>query len=138
MQGASITVGGIEGNSRKQERSKAFVKPGGTTYAHAPHGIAMIRGIQANERFLLFLRGTLLLPILNRHFQGHFHGRGAVVRVEHPRQASRGDFDEFPGQENGGGTGCAQQRAMGNFAELLLNGRVQLTVSVSVKIDPNG
>ena len=114
------------------------MEQGNPADAHAAHRIAVIGDIQANERGFLFLRRTLLLPILNRHFQGHFHGRGAVVRIEDARQVFRGDFDEFFGQNDGRGTGGAQQRAMGNFAELVLNGRIQRAVSMSMKIHPNG
>ena len=84
------------------------MKQGEPTDTHAPHRIAVIGRIQANEHFFPFLRGMLLLPILNRHFQGHFHGRRAVVRVEYARQAFRGDLTSSLAKTMEGGTGCAQ------------------------------
>jgi hypothetical protein len=76
------------------------------------------------------------LPILERHAQRHLDRSGSRVRVEHPREASRGVLDEGASKTDGGLAGEAEERRVGDSFQLVSYGSVELRAAVAVDVAP--
>ena len=79
-----------------------------------------------------------VLPVLERHLEGHLDGRGAGVRVEDAREAGGRDLGEPGGQLGGPGVGEAQHRGVGDPVELLADRCVDVRMPVPVDVAPQG
>ena len=120
----------------EEQRPEHGVKPLHAADAHAPQRIAVIGVAEGEVTGLLRPRIGPLPPILEGHFQGHFHRRGAVVGEEHVRQARRGQLDQPPGELDGLRVRRAQVRDVGDAVELRADGRIQPRMPMAVDIAP--
>ena len=86
--------------------------------AYRTQCVAMITAVEMQEGCFFRPGIGTLLPILEGHLEGYFYCTGPSVRVEHPVEPFRADFDEFFGQFNGGYVGQPKQGTVGNFPQL--------------------
>ena len=82
-------------DGRKEQRTEEIVKPANVADADIAQRVAVIGALQCQEARLLGPGRPALPPVLKRHLQGDFDGRGAVVGEEDTRQAGGASSTSF-------------------------------------------
>jgi hypothetical protein len=92
----TIAIRIVDLANREEEGSVLAVEQVDASDTHRAQGIPVIGVAERDELFLLpLLRVLVLLPILEGDLQRHFHGCGAVVRVEDPSEPFGSESDDL-------------------------------------------
>ena len=84
-------------------------------------------------------RFALQLPVLKRHLERGFHGRGAVICVENPpKSRARKQARELQGQEDGRVVAGAEEGGVFEFCNLAAHGLDDARMAVAVDVRPDG
>ncbi|MNZ24435.1 hypothetical protein D3C78_415830 [compost metagenome] len=96
----------------------------------------MVAVAQGDEA--LFLRLTLVQPVVEAHFQRHFDAGRTVIGVEHPIQAFRGDLHQALGQlDHRLMTETGEDHVL-ELVDLVLDTLVDAWVGMAEDVDPPG
>ena len=117
----------------EQQRPVRLVEPVDAADRDGPDRVAVVGVLQPHER-----RPVLapVAPVGVGHLQRHLHRGGAVLGEEHPLEPARRQRHEAGGQLDGRRVGQAQERGVGQAAELLHDGGVDGPDAVAVHVDP--
>ena len=151
----AVAIGGGHAERLEQQRAEHGMEPLDPAHAHAAQRIAVI-GVAEGQIAGLLRRSphsslceaprvrhtdcadyvVPLSPVLKRHFDRHFDGRGAVVGEEHVLQSRRGNVGQPLGQPDRGGIRAAEIGDVRHFVELGSDGRVDLRMAMAVDVAP--
>jgi len=99
-------------------------------------GLAVVGLREGDEADLV--GSAALLPVLEAHFQGHFHRRRTVVGQKHPIQVARRQGHQPLRQFRRRLVGEAGEDVVGDALRLLLQGAVEARMVVAEQVDPPG
>ena len=106
--------------------------------ADGSDGITVIGQLEMEKGILRTGSRVALLPVLDRHFEGHFNSRGSVVGIEDAAEAFWRDSNELTRQSNGWRVGKTEQRRMGDTSKLCGQRTIQARMSVAMNVHPDG
>ena len=132
-QRAAVAVGRRNRGGGEQQRPVRLVEAVDPADRHRPDGVAVVGVLQPYEG-----RPVLapVAPVGVGHLQRHLHRGGAVLREEHPLQRARGQRHQAGGQLDGRRMRQAEERGVGQSAELVDDGGVDGADAVTVDVDP--
>ncbi len=104
-------------------------------HAHGAERIAVIGVLEGDDEAAAL---ATVAPVLQRHLERDFNGRGAIIRVEDARQSLRRDANEFPGERDGGLVGKAGEDHLFQSMRLGGDGRGDGGMRMTVQRHPPG
>ena len=120
----------------EQERPVHRVEEVDPAHRDGADGVPVVGVSQRHEAGAAAVGAALLLPVLERHLQRDLGGGGAAVRVEHAREARRGELHQPARELNGRRMREAQHRAVRHGVELIAHRGVDPGVAVTVDVAP--
>ncbi len=118
----------------REERGERGEERVPLTHGHRAEGVPVVGAFQGDEDAPLGLARVLMG--LQDHLHGHFHGRGAVIRVEDTLQARGRRGEEFLGQADGRLVGAARKENVIEGPGLGGEGLDEAGVRVAVQAGP--
>ena len=126
----------LEMDGGEVDAGKAVEEGSDRTEAGRSRRVAVVGSGEAGKTGAL--RMSVKLPILERHLEGCFHSRGAVVGVEDPGQGSvRQEVDKPFGQLDRSGMGRAEEGGMIKPCDLLGDSCDDAGMGVAVDVGPD-
>ncbi|MCY1417181.1 hypothetical protein D9M71_327080 [compost metagenome] len=134
--GAQVAVRAGHLDGVEQQRLVGLGEQRHVAHRHRRHRLAVVAVAQGDEALLRRL--AAVEPVVVAHLQRHLDAGGAVVGVEHPRQAGRGDLHQALGQLDHRLVAEAGEDHVLQLVDLVLDALVDARVGVAEHVHPPG